>query len=117
MKKLIILVLVSLLVGCSGVDTLRINTVPEQAKLYVNGEYAGLTPCAVPADWYRVLGIPVGSRVHLTIAKEGYKTVEKDVPLSERGSRKQGGGYVSGSPFDLQATSLHTFTLEPLQNN
>jgi hypothetical protein len=119
MKNLAILFLISLLAGCAGVDTLRISSVPEQAKVYVNGEYVALTPCTLSADRYQVLGRAVSGRVHLTIDKEGYKTLEKDVPISERESRKGGGERVGASASGpaAGATYLYTFRLEPLQSS
>jgi|WetSurMetagenome_2_1015567.scaffolds.fasta_scaffold278702_2 hypothetical protein len=104
MKKFIIMVFISLLVGCTGVDTLRISSVPDQAKVYVDGVYAGFTPYSLRTDWYTVLGVPVAGSLHLTIDKEGYKTIEKDISGTERKDRRRSGNH------------LYTFSLEPLQS-
>lgn len=125
MKKLIILVSISLLVGCVQVGAFRITSVPDQAKVYVNGEYAGMTPYTVHADWYKVLGINVGDRMHLTVDKEGYKTIEKDISVAEREAQKRSGNNASGSgsvtnyPYEFRSviTYPYDFRLEPLQNN
>ena len=116
-KMLIIPVLISisLLAGCASTDTLRIVTVPDQAQIYVDGEYAGLTPYTVNVDWYKALGISVGGTTHLTLGKEGYKPVEKTSTVAERQARKRSGDYVRGSESGLGATYLYEFRLEPVE--
>jgi hypothetical protein len=116
MKRLTVLVLILLIAGCSGVDTLRITSTPTQAKIYLNGEYHAKTPCSVPADWYNILGIYTGDRVNLIVEKEGYKTIEKSIPASERKVRTKKGDVVKGSEFGTGSTFVYTFILEPLQN-
>ena len=112
-KLLIVLGLISFLAGCAEVGAFRINSVPDQATVYVDGVYAGRTPYTVHTTWYKVLGITIGDRFHLTIDKEGYKTVEKDTSVSERKARKPGGDYASES--ESLTSGLYTFRLEPLQ--
>ena len=117
MKKLTILVLISLLVGCAGVDTFRIITVPEQAQVYVDGRYSGLTPYTVNNEWYKLLWYRTGERFHLTIDKEGYKAIEKDVSVKEERARKGSGGRAGGSDSASGESYLYTFHLEPLKSN
>jgi hypothetical protein len=112
-KLLIVLGLISLLAGCAEVGAFRINSVPDQATVYVDGVYAGKTPYTVHTTWYNVFGFPIGDRFHLTVDKEGYKTIEKDTSVSERKARKPGGEYVSES--GSLTSGLYTFSLEPLQ--
>ena len=117
MRKLITLFLISLLAGCVGADNFRINSIPEQAMLYVNGEYVGLTPCELNREWYHWLGVSFSGGVHLTIDKEGYKTLEKDIPMSDRKARRGAGNYVAGPYSNLGINTfiyLYTFRLEPL---
>ena len=114
-RMLIIPVLILLLSGCASTDTLRISTAPPQAQIYVDGVYAGLTPYTVNTEWYKVLGIHVGGNVHLTLGKEGYKTIDKDSSFVERQARKRTGDYVRGSEDGQGATYLYEFHMEPIE--
>ena len=113
-KLLIVLGLISLLAGCAEVGAFRVDSVPDQAMVYVDGVYAGKTPYTVHTSWYKVLGITVGDRQHLTIDKEGYKTIEKDTSASERSATRPGGDFAM--PAGSGTTGLYTFRLEPAKN-
>ena len=112
-KLLIVLGLITLLAGCAEVGAFRVNTVPDQATVYVDGVYAGKTPYTIHTTWYNVLGINFGDRMHLTVDKEGYKTIEKTTSVSDRKTQKPGGDY-KGESGSLK-TGMYSFRLEPLQ--
>ncbi|MDR2018743.1 MAG: PEGA domain-containing protein [Syntrophobacterales bacterium] len=122
MKKLSVLVLILFLAACTKAGMFRINSVPDNATVYVDGVYAGVTPYTVHTEWYDILGIPVGDRFHLTVDKEGYNTVEMDTSVKERKAYKGGAAHKSGanpagksSVTQTESDSIYTFTfpLEP----
>jgi len=113
-KLLVILGLISLLAGCAEVGAFRVDSVPDQATVYVDGVYAGKTPYTVHTSWYRVFGYNIGDRLHLTVDKEGYRTIEKDTSVAERKAAKPGGDFMM--PVGSTTTGLYTFRLEPLKD-
>jgi DNA-binding beta-propeller fold protein YncE len=60
--------------------SLRITTKPEQARITINGEYIGTTPLTFPSE---------SPQVVLKITKEGYKSLEDDLFLSQEDTDKE----------------------------
>ena len=67
-RLLIVMILLSLSTLLSGCMTsTRFTTKPEGAKLYINGDYMGVTPIIFNDK----RGLP--TRLHIKVKKEGYK--------------------------------------------
>lgn len=60
--------------------SLRISSQPEQAKIMINGEYIGMAPQVYRSESPKVL---------IEIKKEGYKSVEEDVFLTQEDTDKE----------------------------
>jgi hypothetical protein len=55
---------VALIIYCSGcVGYVKILTDPEEAKLFVNGEYKGVTPKSVPFRFWPAVGETLSIRI------------------------------------------------------
>ena len=73
--------------------------------------------CHTEANWYSALGLTTGERVHVTIDKEGYKTVEKDISVTERKARKKAGEGIPGTDPGSGTILMYTFKLEPVPDS
>jgi DNA-binding beta-propeller fold protein YncE len=60
--------------------SLRITTNPEQARITINGEYVGVTPLVYRSESPKVL---------LEITRDGYKSMEDDLFLSQEDTDKE----------------------------
>jgi hypothetical protein len=95
--------------GCGwGTNAIRISSIPDGAKVYVNGEYKGETPRTVPSKcWWNG-----GETVQVRLEKEGYRTFEKSIPWADLYHRWSQGDCTAGSEFGNGATFPYTFHLE-----
>lgn len=57
-----------LVAGCGVQRTLRLESDPPGALVYLNGEEIARTPAEVPLEWY--------GRYDVAVRKEGYQTLE-----------------------------------------
>lgn len=111
-KPALSLLLAGTLLFGSCTSSTVINSQPAGAKLYMNGQYKGVTP-------YRHSDTKiVGTTTDLRFEKEGYEPVQ--VPLV-RNERVDGGAIVGGVfllfPFlwTMQYDPEHTYELRPLE--
>ena len=65
MTKLILILIIFISLGCAS-RTITINTEPEGAKVFVDSQEMGISPCTFPFTYY-------GTR-HIALEKEGYQT-------------------------------------------
>lgn len=111
MKTAAMLLAVAILFsGCAS--TTLIQSEPTGAKVYMNGEYKGVTPLS-----YSDTKI-VGSVTHLTLEKEGYEPFQTF--LSRNESADVGaiiGGIFFVVPFlwTMKYNPVHTYELRPIK--
>jgi hypothetical protein len=79
MRSVALVLILLLLGGCVERD-IQLRSTPPGAEAYVDGEYVGVTPCAMSFDFY-------GTR-EVELRKEGYQVLRElekvSVPLYER---------------------------------
>lgn len=107
----VLLAISVLFAGCAS--TTLIQSDPSGAKVYMNGEYKGVTPLT-----YSDTKI-VGSVTHLTLEKEGYEPFQTF--LSRNESADVGaiiGGIFFLVPFlwTMKYNPVHTYELRPILN-
>lgn len=105
------------LVGCQ--HSVQLNSNPPGADVYVEGQYAGKTPCA-----FREKGGFFGKKYTVRAEKAGYKSVQQVV--DQDFNTEQGGVlFVSGLfllvpccflPWAYSAPDLVSFQLEPVDS-
>ena len=100
-------------VGRSGVDTIRVVTVPEGATLQVNGKSIGLTPQSVPQAWEKVGSS--GETLSIVLEKEGYETVKQTITYDDTVQRYWREEFSRGSEFGRGDTYIYTFQLKSLK--
>ncbi|MEA4916417.1 PEGA domain-containing protein [Proteiniphilum sp.] len=107
----ILLAISVLFAGCAS--TTLIQSEPTGAKVYMNGEYKGVTPLS-----YSDTKI-VGSVTYVTLEKEGYEPFQ--TYLSRNESADIGaiiGGFFLMVPFlwTMKYNPVHTYELRPIRN-
>jgi len=107
-RLLSILLLIILLAGCSGTNSLKINTVPSGAKIYANESYIGTSPCNVPSKW----NVLWSDTVSLNIQKEGYVVENLNITTEEIRIMKKKKQYEEDSEFGKGNTYPFTFKLQ-----
>jgi hypothetical protein len=114
MKKIIktgvaILITTSIFTGCATItqdsaQPVTFNSIPEGAKVYVNGQLKGKTPMTIQ--------IEKGDKNQFKLMKEGYSTIEK--PLETEVDGWFWGniifGGVLGSTTDNMSGNMYEFT-------
>jgi hypothetical protein len=105
-------VLVLATAGCA--HTVRINTLPAGAELYVNGTLVGPTPQSVPCKPAgEAFGHEWGDTLHVVLQMEGYETVEKTITSEDLQDRYEDRDCVQGqSQFGIGSTFDYTYTLK-----
>ena len=109
--KISSLLLAGVMLFASCRSTTLIETIPSGAKLYINGEYAGVTPYS-----YSDTKI-VGSTNHVRLEKEGYETTNANFSRDEEADI---GAIVGGVfllfPFlwTMKYKPVHTYEMIPL---
>lgn len=110
MKRLLCLLLVACLTGCSS--TTVINSVPEGATIYLNGERVGTTPYTLSDTKI------VGSSNAIMLKKEGYQDF---IATFSRTEEADVGAIVGGVlvlvPFlwTMGYKPTHTYEMTPLK--
>ena len=97
-------------VGRSGTDTIRIVTVPAEAKVYVNGEMKGLSPVSIPQKWENAGS--KGETLEISIQKDGYAAVETTITYEDTVERFWREEFKRGSEFGRGDTYTYTFRLK-----
>lgn len=100
-----------LFAGCSS--TTLIQTIPSGAKVYLNGEYAGVTPYSHSDT--RI----VGSTTLLTLKKEGYEVLNTSFSRDETadvGAIVGGVFFIFPFLWTMKYKPVRTYELIPLNN-
>ncbi len=116
-KCLLCIILILALSGCvgqmidghmTGTDTVAIETIPNGASLYKDGEYICETPCTIP---FRYSGISAGEKYDITLSKSGYSSTTIHFERSMLFRKFYSGNYQSGSKYGPGNTFTFTYRL------
>lgn len=107
-RLLSITLLIILLAGCSGTNSLKISTIPSGAKIYANDSYIGTSPCNVPSKW----NVLWSDTVRLNIKKDGYADESLNITTEEIRIMKKNEEYEDDSEFGTGNTFPFTFKLQ-----
>jgi len=107
-RLLSITLLIILLAGCSGTNSLKITTIPSEAKIYANDSYIGTSPCNVPAKW----NVLWSDTVTLKIKKDGYVDESQSITTEEIRIMKKNEKFEADSEFGKGNTFPFTFKLQ-----
>jgi len=112
----IVLSIIVFFCGCGGykktVNTVRITSIPEGAKLYINGFYVGCTPQSIAQKcWSSEYGTHGGQTLSVKLVKNGYKSLRRKIDCGELAGQWLSGNYDEGSEHGNGNTYQFIFPL------
>lgn len=111
---LLMLGIIALSSGCT--QTARIATVPTGAKVWINGEFLGVSPTELTIE--NGPNEPFPSRLHARIERAGYEPLEVDVPTRVSGRRVAAAIFTLGIAAAIQGVRTvrpsYVYTLYPI---